>query len=281
VRAAVRRRAEKGSLPSLRKATRKSRSEKRKRGGRRGTPVVSIDFDGISQRILALPVPAANYAGIEAGKTGEVFLLEQALIPPPDEFPPKLAIHRFRLEDREAEKLLEDVTAFDLSANGEKMLYKLEDKWMLAGTGSRGPEAAEELALEAMEVYVDPPAEWRQMYRETWRIERDFLYDPASHGLDLAAASEKYEGFLERVSSREDLNYLFTEMLGELTLGHVFVGGRRFPRPGKRRPPRRRLHRRERSLPFRAVFSGELEPESAGALTQPGVDVTPATTSWK
>lgn len=248
--------------------------------GEEAPPVVAIDFEGISQRILALPVPAANYTGIQAGKTGEVFLLEQALIPPPDEFPPKLTIHRFRLEDREAEKLLEDVTAFDLSLNGEKMLYKLEDKWMLAGTSEpEDPEAAEEkeLALETMEVYVDPQAEWRQMYRETWRIQRDFLYDPAFHGLDLGAASEKYEGFLDRVSSRADLNYLFIEMLGELTLGHVFVGGGDFPdaqevKGGLLGADFAVENDRYR---FSRVFSGESwNPNLRAPLTQPGVDVT-------
>jgi tricorn protease len=248
--------------------------------GEEAPAVVAIDFDGISQRILALPVPAANYVGIQAGKTGEVFLLEQALIPPPDEFPPKLTIHRFRLEDREAEELLEGVTAFDLSANGEKMLYKLEDKWMLAGTGeSEDQEAAEEkeLALETMEVYVDPQAEWRQMYRETWRIQRDFLYDPAFHGLDLGAASEKYEGFLERVSSRADLNYLFTEMLGELTLGHVFVGGGDFPDAPKVKGGLLGADYAVESgcYRFARIFSGESwNPNLRAPLTQPGVDVT-------
>jgi tricorn protease len=239
-------------------------------------PVVVIDFEGIDQRILALPVPAANYAGMQTGKTGELFLLEQALIPPPDEFPPKLAVHRFRLEDREAEKILEEVTAFDLSLNGEKMLYKLADKWLVAGTESPETEEPRELALEAMEVSVDPRAEWRQMYRETWRIQRDFLYDPAFHGLDLEAASEKYEGFLERVSSRADLNYLLTEMLGELTLGHVFVGGGDFPdapqvKGGLLGADFAVENGRYR---FARVFDGESwNPNLRAPLTQPGVNV--------
>jgi len=239
-------------------------------------PVVSIDFEAIDQRILALPLPAASYAGVQAGKTGEVFLLEQALIPPLDEFPPKLAVHRFRLKDRKAEKLLENVTAFDLSANGAKMLYKLEDKWLVSGIEESERSAPRELALASMEVQVDPQAEWRQMYRETWRIERDFLYDPGSHGLDLEAAAEKYEGFLERVSSREDLNYLFTEMLGELSLGHVFVDGGDVGDPPKVKGGllgadfdvdggRYRVAR---------VFNGESwNPNLRAPLTQPGVDV--------
>jgi tricorn protease len=240
-------------------------------------PAVAIDFEGIDQRILAVPVPAANYVGLRAGKPGEIFLLEQALIPPPDESKPKLTIHRFRLEDRETEAILEEVTAFDPSSNGEKMLYELEGQWYLAGI--EDPEDAEprELAVEAMEVYVDPRAEWRQMFRETWRTERDFLYDPGFHGLDLQAASEKYEGFLERVSSREDLNYLFTEMLGELTLGHVFVEGGDLPdapqvKGGLLGADYKVEHGRYR---FARVFNGESwNPNLRAPLTQPGVNVT-------
>ncbi len=239
-------------------------------------PVVSIDFDGISQRILALPVPAASYAGIQAGKSGEIYLLEQALIPPLDEFPPKLAVHRFRLEGRKVEKLVENVTAFDLSSDGAKMLYKLVDQWLLSGTEEAERAAPREIALEAMEVYVDPRAEWRQMYRETWRIQRDFLYDPAFHGLDLDAASEKYQGFLERVSSRADLNYLFTEMLGELTLGHVFVGGGDFPDAPKVKGGLLGADFAVENGRYRfaRVFNGESwNPSLRAPLTQPGVNV--------
>ena len=76
-----------------------------------------------------------------------------------------------------------------------------------------------------MEVYVDPRAEWKQMYHEVWRIERDFFYDPHFHGLDLKAAEKAYAPYLDSVASRADLNYLFDEMLGEFTVGHMYVGG--------------------------------------------------------
>ncbi len=85
-----------------------------------------------------------------------------------------------------------------------------------------------------MQVYVEPRAQWRQMYHEVWRIQRDFLYDPHAHGLDLGAAEKKYQPFADAVASRADLTYLFEEMLGELTLGHVFVGGP--PRPDSNAP---------------------------------------------
>ena len=69
------------------------------------------------------------------------------------------------------------------------------------------------------------------MYKEVWRIERDFLYDPNHHGLNIPAAEKEYGVYLAKLGGREDLNYLFTEMLGEITLGHVFIGGGDAPKP--------------------------------------------------
>jgi tricorn protease len=81
------------------------------------------------------------------------------------------------------------------------------------------------LNLDEMEAHVDPRQEWKEMYREVWRIERDFLYDPGFHGLDLQKAERHYRPYLDQVASRRDLNYLFQEMLSGLSLGHVYITG--------------------------------------------------------
>src|ERR1039458_4139343 len=76
---------------------------------------------------------------------------------------------------------------------------------------------------------LDPRAEWRQMYRETWHLQRDFLYDPNHHGLDLGKIQEKYQPYLDGLASRNEFTYLSNEMLGEVQIGHMFVGGPRRP----------------------------------------------------
>ena len=81
-----------------------------------------------------------------------------------------------------------------------------------------------------MEVKIDPLAEWKQMYHEVWRIERSYFYDPNLHGLDAAAAEKKYAPFLETLASRDDLNYIFQEMLGDITSSHLRGGGGTVPR---------------------------------------------------
>ena len=112
-----------------------------------------------------------------------------------------------------------------VSANGEKALYRQGPGWFIAATAAAPKPGEGALKISAMEVYVDPRVEWNQMYRETWRIERDFLYDPGHHGLNLAAAEKKYAPYLKNLGGRADLNYLFDEMLGEITIGHMFISG--------------------------------------------------------
>ena len=97
---------------------------------------------------------------------------------------------------------------------------------------------------------LDPRAEWKQMYRETWRLQRDFLYDPHLHGLDLAKVQAKYQPYLDGLASRDEFTYLCDEMLGEIQIGHMFVRGPGAsaddaPKPGL---ARRRLHGRSQSL---------------------------------
>jgi tricorn protease len=114
------------------------------------------------------------------------------------------------------------------------------------------------------------------MYREVWRIERDFLYDPGYHGLDLKAAEKKYEPYLKDVASRHDLNYLFAEMLGELSLGHVFVGGGDTPEvPRVKGGLLGADYRIENGCyRFAHVYQGEnWNPKLRAPLTQPGAKV--------
>ncbi len=238
-------------------------------------PVVKVDFEGITQRIIALPIPGRNYQGLAAGKEGEMFLAEAPAIFNGNG-PPPLTIQKFDLKKRKTDKVVDGVTAFVLSANGEKMLVRQGESWRISPTGEPPKPDAAPLKLAEMEVYVDPRAEWKQMYHEVWRIERDFLYDPHAHGLDLAAAEKFYEPFVENISSRADLNYLFTEMLGNLTLGHVFIGGGDEPEP-----PRIKVgllgadyaveNGRYR---FTKIYNGEnWNPDLQAPLTQPGVNV--------
>jgi tricorn protease len=238
--------------------------------------VVTIDFDNIGQRILALPIPARNYIGLRTAKAGTLYLLEASppFIPLADA--PTMTLYSFTLEKRKVDKVLEGLTAFDLSHNGEKMLFKQGDRWFIAPTAPPVKPGEGALRTDDMEVLVDPRAEWRQMYHEVWRIERDFFYDPGHHGLDLAAAEEKYKPFLDAIAHRTDLTYLFAEMLGELSVGHLFIGGGDLP-PVKR--VKGGLLGADYTIEngryrFARIYTGEnWNPQLRAPLTQPGVNV--------
>jgi tricorn protease len=248
--------------------------EKPKEKGKEAVSV-AIDFDNISQRILALPIPARPYGALFAGRTGVLFLLEgQPLVGFPFQ---GFTLQKFELEKRKVEKVLDNVMAFDLSFNGEKMLYRLgQDRWFISGTAQPPKPGEGQLKTDQMEVRVDPRAEWKQMFHEVWRMERDFLYDPGAHGLDLAAAEKKYAPYLDSVAHRADLSYLFYEMLGNLVLGHTYVQGGDLPQPprvtgGLLGADYKVENGRYR---FARVFNGEnWNPQLRAPLTQPGVNV--------
>ena len=244
---------------------------------------VKVDLEKIGQRILALPMPAVRYVALEPGKAGVVYAIEGTF---PPQGPPIFTIHRFDLSKRKTDVIVGGVKNFQVSFTGEKMLYQQDDKWTIAeppamsdGPDGPPPKPGNEKALKTqdLEVKVDPAAEWKQMFREVWRIEREFFYDPHYHGLDLQAAEERYGVYLNGLGSRDDLNYLFTEMLGNMTVGHMFLGGGDRPevkhvRTGLLGADYKIENGRYR---FARVYDGEnWNPDLKAPLTQPGVNVS-------
>ena len=219
----------------------KAKDDKDKDKDKKEEPVVvKIDIDGIGQRILSLPIPPKNYMNMLPGKSGMLFLSEGPLVVTEDDYPNiSQTIQKFDLSKRKVDKLIEDVNDFTISFDGEKILYRKGDSWATAsaddGPGGGGPPKPGfgPLKLDGWEVYVEPRAVWKQIYNETWRIERDFFYDPHYHGLDLEKAKKKYAPYLDGIASRDELTYLFEECLGEMTVGHMFVGGGEAPEPKK------------------------------------------------
>jgi len=238
-------------------------------------PQVRIDPEDIEQRILALPIPARNYTGLYAGKSGILFLLETPFRAEADEAAGR-TLYKFDLKTRKTDRLLEGLRAFALSSAGEKALYRQGERWMIASLAQAPKPGEGALRLEGMEARVEPLAEWRQMYREAWRIQRDFFYDPGLHGLDLGAMMKRYEPFLEAVGSRSDLDYLFAEMMGEFTASHLSVGGGAQPAPRRVRVGLLGADYRIENGRYRfaRVYTGESwNPDLRAPLTQPGVNV--------
>ncbi|HYL83550.1 MAG TPA: PDZ domain-containing protein [Candidatus Angelobacter sp.] len=236
---------------------------------------VVIDVDGIGQRIVSLPIKAARYEGLDIGKAGTLFLTEIVDVP---RFggPTPLTVSKFDFTTRKTEPFLGGIRAFVVSANGEKVLYRQGEGWFIAATAAAPKPGEGALKLGDMEAFVDPRAEWNQMYHEVWRIERDFLYDPNHHGLNIPATEKKYSVYLKGLGGRADLNYLFDEMLGEVTIGHMFIAGGDVPQPNRVKGGLLGADYKIENGRYRfaRIYNGEnWNPDLRAPLTQPGVDV--------
>jgi tricorn protease len=244
------------------------------KGGMKEPELVRIDLDGIDQRIVALPIPSRNYTGLVAGKANTIFILE--LLPAGTAGASGSTLHKFDLEKRKLDKVIDGVSSFRVSHNGEKMLYRQGPSWIIASTMTPPKPGEGVLKTNDLQVYVDPKAEWRQMFNEVWRGERDFFYDPGLHGVNLEEFKKKYETYLSSVAHRSDLNYLFREMLNQMTVGHMFIEGGDQPRPnfvygGLLGCDFKVENGRYR---FAKIYNGESwNPQLRAPLTQPGVNV--------
>ncbi len=236
---------------------------------------VAIDFGGILQRIVALPVEEANYLEVAAGKPGEVYLVKGPIAEANPEGPPALEVEKFDLKTRKATPVLSNANDVVFAADGDHVLYSAMRRWFIASTAAPVRPGAGALNTAALEVHVEPRLEWAQMYRETWRIEREFFYDPHFHGLNLAAAEKRFEPYLAGLSSRDDFSFLQREMLSYMSVGHMFVRG---PQPEVQHVSVGLLgcdyaieNDRYR---FTKIYDGEnWNPDVQAPLTQPGTDV--------
>jgi tricorn protease len=129
----------------------------------------------------------------------------------------------FDMAEREAEKVLPKVNGFTLSADGKKILYFSNGSFGIIDAAKDQEPAEEPLRTDEMQAKVDPRAEWRQMFRDAWRQERDFFYDPGMHGVDWDHMYERYGQLIPFVTHGADFSYVLGEMIGELNSSHSYV----------------------------------------------------------
>jgi tricorn protease len=242
-----------------------------------------IDLPGIGNRILALPIPARNYVDLQVGKTGILFLAEGGAVGRASDEggAPIRSLWRFTTEKRKTEEIFSDLSGFQITANGEKLLGVRGGSWFMATIAelkADSPAAPQGTPVNNGNMFatIDPRAEWKQEYRETWHIERDFFYDPHLHGLDLKTIYAKYEPYLDGLASRSEFTYLCNEMLGEIEIGHMFIRGPHAedntPKPGLLGADYAVENDRYR---FAKIYNGQnWTPSLKAPLTLPGINVT-------
>lgn len=188
-------------------------------------PAVRIDFEGMDQRILALDVPLRDYTGLVPSPTGHVLYLEQV----PGE-QGGATLHRYSLEERESTRFLSPVLVATTSHDRRKLLYRSGTTWGIVDTERTPPAVGDgRLALGELRIMVDPREEWRQIYREGWRYQRDFLYVDNVHGAPWDQVFDWYRPWVEHVRHRSDMNYVIDILGGEVAVGHSYTSGGDFP----------------------------------------------------
>jgi tricorn protease len=224
-------------------------------GGQRGPrpPVsVQIDFDGLQQRIVSVPgVPERQYTDLQAGVDGQVFYMENRTTGGGQGFGGGAQgneLMRYRLCDRRANTFATGVAAYEISADRRKLVYRAGGGGGGQGGGPSGgggtPPAPQLFLVDAdrtppqpgsgrlnvaLRMYLEPKEEFKQIFNEGWRNQRDYLYVPNMHGTDWPKMKQMYGQFLPYVMHRADLNYLMDVMGAELAVGHSYVRGGDMP----------------------------------------------------
>ncbi len=179
---------------------------------------VEIDFDGLNNRIVALPLVDGDYRNLTAIEGGILYINNGTL-------------KKFSIADKKEEDILEKTMQFLLAADGKSFLYRSGRDFGIASVKPGQKQGTGELDLNDMEMKIDPVKEWQQIYNDGWRIYRDYFYVNNLHGVDWKKVKENYAQLLPYVGHRMDLDYIFSEMVSESSTGHSYVNWGDFKTP--------------------------------------------------
>ena len=201
----------------------KEQPQKAKQKKKEREPKVKVDVDGIKDRIAVLPTAVGSYRNLASvgdhlyynrrtsrGNKGGLFV--------------------YNLKERK-ETELGDIGGFEISADRKKMLIASGGKYAIVDLPKSKITMKDTLDLSGMEVHLDKKKQWAQIFNECWRQMREFFYVPNMHGVDWPAMRRRYGPLVAHVSHRADLTYIIGEMIGELNVGHTYVGGGEYPKP--------------------------------------------------
>jgi tricorn protease len=190
--------------------------EKEEKEEKEENKTVKVDRDGIQDRLGVLPVKPASYWNLTFAD-GKLYFNQYRLKHSPE-------LKYFDLNKKEVKELGTGM-GYEISDDNKKMLISKSGKYYVVDLPSSEPKLDKPIDMSDMKIWVDLHEEWKQIYNEAWRQMRDFFYDPGMHGVDWEAMHDKYAVLLPYVNHRNDLTYLIGELIGELNVGHAYVGG--------------------------------------------------------
>ncbi|MEP7111374.1 MAG: PDZ domain-containing protein [Ferruginibacter sp.] len=177
---------------------------------------VRIDWEHMDRRIIAMPVPVGNYDGMYACTKGSVLISSGP------------TLSKYTVEDKKLEEMVKGGSQYVVSANGEKLLFKSGPGWRVVST-AKPPNATEGAVTITLRQELNRLEEWKQIFTEAWRYQRDYFYDRNMHGRDWQEVWDEYAPLVPYIRHRTDLTYLLDQLGGEVSVGHSFVFGGDFP----------------------------------------------------
>jgi tricorn protease len=201
-------------------------TQKEKPQTKKQSSKVKIDFAGLQQRVEAFPLKRGNYRQLSVNgdavfylnkEKGDFNRFEFRSVGPRN-------LYAFDFKTRKEREILKDIDTYALSADGQTIIFKKKKEVGLV-EASASDAQGQMLNLSDLKMWYNPAQEWQQIYREAWRAERDFYYEPGMHGLDWAAIYRKYEPLLKRAVCRQDVRFVIGEMIGELGSSHTYIYG--------------------------------------------------------
>jgi tricorn protease len=188
--------------------------------------LVEIDWKGLSERIEALPLERGNYRYLAVNDNALFFLNKDEGDFNRFEYrvPKTMDLFSFCFDKQKESKIIEGINAYKISFDGKKIVYqKGNDIGIISSseTGSKGNN----LNLEGLKMWYEPKEEWKQIFYEAWRLERDYYYEPGMHGLDWDQMKDKYGKLIGFASCRQDVQFIIGELIGELNTSHTYVFG--------------------------------------------------------
>ncbi len=202
----------------------KEKDEKKDKGSKKDKKdepaATKITLDGFETRVSLLPPKAGNFGRMVAVK-GKLVFQRRPNTGSSDE---KNPVMYYDLEEREEKTIVDDADFYQVSANGEKILVEKDDAYYIVKVES-DQELKDKMPTAELSMTVEPRAEWKQIFNDVWRFERDYFYDPAMHGVNWNAMRTQYGKLLEDAVTRWDVNFVIGELIAELSSSHTYRGG--------------------------------------------------------
>jgi len=202
----------------------KSKSEKEtKKESDNQTVKVIIDKDGILERIDEVAIKPGNYRNLRVNDKAIYMMQSETGV----DAKSNLVAVKIGNTDIKTEIVVDDIEGFDLTADGKKLMVRKKKNYYMidAGTGKESNLDKGKIDLSNWRFAIVPAQDWKQIFTDAWRMERDYFYDKNMHGVNWKAMYDKYLPLVSRVTTRNELSDLIGRFVGELSVLHTSVGG--------------------------------------------------------